>query len=135
MSRARGGAAGGVLPQPADERWFVERRWPDGLRCPDCGGDARYIANRTPAPFRCRTRSCGKQFSVKSGTLMAGSTMSLLRWRMAFEYLRGRLWTASALDLARHLDVTRPCAQSVLLRVQRAVRGGEWLPFPRSRFG
>ncbi len=51
------------------ERWFVETRWPDGVRCPRCDSDnVQERPMRKPQPYRCR--ACRKDFSVKVGTLM-----------------------------------------------------------------
>lgn len=113
--------------QPVDEDWFIAQRWGSDIRCPVCDGPARYVENRTPAPLRCLDRDCGRQFGAKTGTFAANSTLSYERWRKAFDCLRGRLWTTSAEQLSEELRVTRMCASSVLLRIQRAVRSGEWL--------
>lgn len=116
--------------QPPWEDWFIQRRWPGGVTCLRCAGPVRYVVNRRPTPFRCADRECGRQFSVKTGTFMAQSTMSLEQWRRAFSVLRGCLWSVGVGRLMRELRVTRPCASAVLVRVQRAVRLGEWLPVP-----
>ena len=64
------------------ERFFVENRWPDGIRCPRCGSD--NIADRPtrkPQPWRCRR--CRYDFSVKVGTVMQCSNLSLRQWLTA----------------------------------------------------
>ena len=43
------------------EAWFIEQRWPDGIRCPFCGTDSIYhTKNRKPMPYQCR--GCRKSF-------------------------------------------------------------------------
>jgi hypothetical protein len=56
--------------------WQV--RWPNGFVCPYCGGvSAREEANR-PLLWGCR--SCGKQTSLTSGTVMHGTKLPLQYW-------------------------------------------------------
>ena len=53
------------------ERLFVEARWSNGIACRSCGSmNVQSRTTRKPQPFRCR--SCRKDFSVKTGTVMGG---------------------------------------------------------------
>ena len=46
------------------EAWFVQKRWPDGVRCPKCDSDNIQIGPKHPdMPYRCRT--CRKFFSLR----------------------------------------------------------------------
>ena len=37
------------------EAWFIEQRWPDGIKCPRCDSDSIHPRkNRKPMPFLCR---------------------------------------------------------------------------------
>ena len=66
------------------ERWFVENRWPDGIRCPKCGSDRiSERPTRKPQPWRCRNRSCRRFFSVKVDTPMHSSNLTLRQWLVA----------------------------------------------------
>lgn len=62
-----------------DERACVnhlrELRWPDGVQCPHCDGDAY---RRGDGRFICG--SCDKSFSVRSGTIFEGSRLPLKKW-------------------------------------------------------
>ena len=71
-----------IPDEAAAEAWFVQRRWPDGVRCPDCGSD-RVSPRRTrkPQPFRCR--ACRYDFSVKTGTVMHSANISLRKLAIA----------------------------------------------------
>ena len=43
----------------AAEAWFIQHRWPDGVRCPDCRSDSVFPRpTRKPQPFRCRACRC-----------------------------------------------------------------------------
>ena len=60
----------------AAERWFVTWRWPEGVECPRCDSkDIQERQTRKPQPYRCR--SCRKDFSVKTDTLMHNSKLGL----------------------------------------------------------
>ena len=56
------------------ERWFIEQRWPDGVRCCKCGSEnIQHRPSRKPQPYRCR--DCRNDFSVKTDTLMHNSKL------------------------------------------------------------
>ena len=65
----------------AAERWVIETRWPDGMRCPRCEGE-NVAARRHPTmPYHCA--DCRKRFSTKTGTVMEGSNLGYRRWAIA----------------------------------------------------
>ena len=58
----------------AAENWFVQERWPDGMRCPSCeADDVQARPTRKPQPYRCRAYR--RDFSVKTDTVMHGSNL------------------------------------------------------------
>ena len=68
------------------ERWFTEVRWSDGVHCPKCDSDnIQERAARKPQPYRCR--SCRKDFSVKTDTLMHNSPLGCQTWAIAIYLL------------------------------------------------
>ena len=68
------------------EAMFVKARWPDGVACCKCGSlNVQERPSRKPQPFRCR--DCRNDFSVKSNTVMHGSTLPLSKWAMAIYLL------------------------------------------------
>jgi hypothetical protein len=70
-------------------------RWPDGFRCPQCGGRASWRLNN--ARFECR--ACGRQTSATAGTIFEGTRKPLRLWLRAIECVTGRRQGASALVL------------------------------------
>src|SRR5580658_5825954 len=53
--------------------------WRNGVICPTCGSkDVGYIASRRL--WQCKTRHPKSQFSVKVGTIMEDSAISLDKW-------------------------------------------------------
>lgn len=91
------------------EEWFIQQRWPDGVRCPKCGSDnIQEAKNRKPQPYRCRT--CRKHFSVKTGTLMQSSNLGFQIWVGAIYILNTGLKGTSSMKLHRDFDVTQKTA-------------------------
>jgi len=57
--------------------YLRRQRWPDGFRCPRCGG-GRAWALRSRALDQCVT--CGHQVSLTAGTVFHGTRKSLVLW-------------------------------------------------------
>ncbi len=101
----------------AAERWFVETRWPDGVRCPRCDSDnVQERSTRKPQPYRCR--ACRKDFSVKVGTLMQGSKLGLRTWALAYYLLATNIKGISSMKLRRDLGVTQKTAWHLSMRIR-----------------
>ena len=52
-----------------------QRRWPDGVRCSGCGGDAVIgdgCDDARPRRQRCRCEACAFRFDDLTGTVLAG---------------------------------------------------------------
>ena len=91
------------------EAWFIEQRWPDGVICPFCESlEVSARPNRKPQPFRCRT--CRKDFSVKTGTIMHDSKLPLSKWAIAFYLFSTNLKGVSSMKLHRDLGITQKSA-------------------------
>ncbi len=110
------------------EAWFIERRWPNGVRCPEC--DSLAVSprkNRKPMPFRCR--SCSKDFSVRSGTVMHSSKLGLGKWAIAMYLMSTNLKGVSSMKLHRDLGITQKSAWHLAHRIRES-----WDDF-RAQFG
>ena len=109
------------------EAWFIEQRWPSGLACPVCGSlSVARPKNRKPAPFRCR--ACRKHFSVKTGTVMQGSNLSLQKWAIGFYLFMTNLKGVSSMKLHRDLGITQKAAWHMAHRIREtmAVTSGKF---------
>ena len=99
------------------EKWFTEVRWPDGVTCPKCESDnIQERATRKPQPYRCR--SCRKDFSVKTNTLMHNSPLGCQTWAIAIYLLTTGLKGVSSMKLHRDLDVTQKTAWHLSMRIR-----------------
>ena len=99
------------------EAWFISRRWPGGIACPDCGADSIHERkNRKPMPFHCR--ACGKDFSVKTGTILHSSKLPLGKWGLAFYLFSTSLKGVSSMKLHRDLGITQKSAWHMAHRIR-----------------
>ena len=127
--KAPGGSdrTGISLPEPfamfpddeTAEQWFIEQRWPDGVRCCDCGSaNIQVRASRKPQPFRCR--DCRKDFSVKTHTLMHASKLGCRIWALAIYLMGTSLKGVSSMKLHRDLGVTQKTAWHLAHRIRES---------------
>src|SRR5689334_18913831 len=62
-------------------RWLLEKRWPDGFRCPACGHDEGWELGRERLTLQCA--ACERQVSVTAGTVLHGSHLGPRTWFLA----------------------------------------------------
>lgn len=103
---------------------FMARiRWEDGKpACPRCGSLENGFL-RTRSLWKCR--ACGKQFSVKVGTLFEDSPIGLDKWLPAMWMLANCKNGISSYELGRALGVTQKTAWFMLHRLRMALHGDE----------
>lgn len=82
-------------------RYLVRLRWPEGFRCPACGGMDAWLSRRRL--FVCT--ECRHQTSVTAGTIFEGSRLPLLQWFRAVWLVTSRKNGVSASDLQRELGL------------------------------
>ena len=100
-------------------RWWVHARWPNGVACPHCGSlNIQKKTTHPSQPFRCR--DCRKFFSVKTGTCMESSKLSLRVWAIAIYLVNTHPKGISSLRAAQILGVTQNTAWFLLHRIREA---------------
>ncbi len=103
--------------------WFESQRWPDGTECPRCGGSkVAQVPSGKPMPWRCRP--CRKYFSVRTGTVMERSKISLKKWAFAIYLTATNLKGVSSLKLHRDLKITQKSAWFMAHRIREALADG-----------
>ena len=110
------------------EAWFINRRWPDGVRCPHCDCDniqdgARHRSQR----YRCR--GCHKRFSARTGTVLADSNVGFRNWIIAIYLMTTSLKGVSSMKLHRDLGVTQSTAWFMAHRIREAWADASSDPF------
>ena len=100
--------------------WFEGLHWPDGeLVCLRCGSDHAYrVASGKPMPYRCK--GCKRYFSLKTGTTMEDSKLSLRLWAWAIYLELTSLKGVSSMKLRRDLGVRQATAWFMLHRIREA---------------
>jgi len=91
------------------DKWFLSEevcadylrrlRWPQGFRCPACGGRKAWATGRDL--LRCGT--CQRQTSAVAGTVLEGTRKPLRTWFQAMWYVTNQKSGVSALGLQRVL--------------------------------
>lgn len=98
--------------EDAAREYFEKLRWPRGAVCPHCGtcdeGRIYKVTANARAKIRAGLYKCGgcrKTFTVKVGTVMEDSHISLRTWLLAFYVMCASKTQVSALQLQRQLDI------------------------------
>ena len=95
-------------------------RWPDGFRCPCCGGAAHcLLRGGARKVFQCN--ACRHQTSLIAGTVLQGTKLPLTVWFLALYLLSQAKTGLSALALKRHLGVSYPTAWLIHHKVMQAM--------------
>jgi transposase-like protein len=111
------------------QRWFPDdeacraylfaSRWPDGFRCPVCGG-GEVGAEQRRHLWQCR--GCGRQTSVTAGTVLHKTRLPMTLWFWAAYLVATHGPGISALQLQRQLGISRyETAWTILHKLRRAM--------------
>ena len=110
--------------EPTAQAWFESIRWPEGRVCARCGGDrTREVPNAKPMPYWCT--DCRAYFSVKVGTVMESSKISLRKWAIAFYQILTNLKGVSSMKLHRDLGISQTSAWFLGHRIREAMSGDD----------
>ena len=106
---------------------FVAKlRWPNGPVCPTCKGtEHSYLTTRRL--WKCKNKTCHKQFSVKLGSIFEDSAIPLDKWLVSIWVIANSKNGISSYELGRAVGITQKSAWFVLHRIRLAMRTGSWL--------
>lgn len=101
-------------------------KWPDGkITCPKCGGTAIGVI-KTRSMLQCNSPAgegkCGKQFSVKVGTIFEDSPLPLWKWLVAVWSVANCKNGISSMELGWALGVTQKTAWFMGHRIREAMK-------------
>ena len=106
--------------------WMESIRWPVGICCPDCGSMNYAETPKHPTmPYRCR--DCRKHFSVRKGTVMQSSHITLRQWAIVIYMAVTSLKGVSSMKIHRELGMTQKSAWFLICRIREFF--GETAPF------
>src|SRR5262249_11136535 len=101
-------------------------RWPEGPRCPRCGGDriSKFQAEGKTGKERYlyECMPCHYQYSVTVGTIFHDSHMTLTKWFYAIYLICSAKKGISAKELQRQLSVTYKTAWYMAHRIRVAMQ-------------
>ena len=99
--------------------WFETVVWGDERSCGHCDSTDTYaVRSGKPMPYRCR--ECKRYFSVKTGTLMAGSPLPVRKWVYAIYLDVTSLKGVSSMKLHRDIGVCQKTAWFMQQRIREA---------------
>ena len=100
---------------------FVESRGPGSVECPGCGTrETSKLKNKTTG-FRCKP--CGKNFSIRTGTVMEDHSMPIGKWALAGYIAAARPGDMNQEGIARLLRLQSNSAREVLKILQQTAAG------------
>jgi transposase-like protein len=98
-----------------------QHRWPEGIRCPSCGGSsvARHGRDDSqPHRQRYRCASCGTRFDDLTGTVLAGHHQPLRVWVLCLYFMGLNL---SNRQIAEELGLAGPDVQLMTERLRHGL--------------
>jgi len=106
------------FPDEKTAREYMETaRWPNGIRCIHCGHDTVYKI-RDGKIYTCK--SCRKQFTIRTGTVMEASHISIRKWMYAMYLVSTSRKGISSVQLSKEIGITQKSAWFMLHRIREA---------------
>lgn len=101
------------------KKWLEAVRWPNRRSCGHCSSERTISAKDSkPMPYWCS--SCRSYFSVKTGSPMEGSNLSLRTWVIAIHLMTTSLSGVTSMKLHRDLGITQKTAWYLVHRIRTA---------------
>ncbi len=105
--------------------WFEEVRWNGTPTCTHCGNTDNLSRPKTrPDALWCP--ACQQRFTVRMGTVMESSRISLQKWAVAMYYTLTARKGISSMQLSKELKVTQKTAWFLLQRIREACQREEF---------
>lgn len=104
--------------------FMVSLRWPDGVRCPQCGsGHVTYL--ESARVWKCYGKHEKVKFSLKTGTVFEDSPLGLDKWLPVMWMLVNCKNGVSSYEIHRAIGVTQKTAWYMLQRCRLALQDTE----------
>ena len=105
-------------------------RWPEGVRCPHCGGDHVIKFGRDETQEhrqRYRCKSCGRCFDDLTGTIFEGHHLPLRTWILCLYFMGLNL---SNTQIGKELDINKDDAQNMTAKLRAGCGQSQTRPGP-----
>lgn len=114
-----------LFPDEETARTYLEGRiWPNGVHCPDCGGERITPRPARPGFYHCA--ACNFDFTVRTNAIFERSKVPLNKWVYAMYLLVTARKGISSMQLAKEIGVTQKTAWFMLQRLREACSGSTW---------
>jgi len=104
--------------------WFEENRWEGKPTCNHCLSEGAYITSKEGV-YRCK--NCGKDFTVRVGTVMERSHIGFREWLFAMYLIVTARKGISSLQLSKEIGITQKSAWFLMHRIREACKNGDQL--------
>ena len=109
----------GLIPtEEAAVKFYEDHRFRNGLYCPRCGGTNAY-RTKSGKPFHFRCRDCDRHFSVRLGTPIENSHVSVQDWLYAIHLLLTDRKGESALKMMKSMEVSYDTSWFLFHRIRK----------------
>jgi len=99
--------------------YLLRARWPEGFRCSACGHDRSWSQSKRLVE---ECAGCGKQHSLRAGTIFEQSKIGLSRWFLAIFLVTSSKGGISAMELKRQMGFgSYQTAWSWLHKIRKAM--------------
>lgn len=96
--------------------YLAQMRWGDNPICPHCNCDDKIYKFKNGIHYKCS--SCTKRFTVRVGTALEDSRISLQKWLIAFYLTTSHKKGISSIQLSKDIGVAQKTAWYMLQRIQ-----------------
>lgn len=101
--------------------FMVALRWPDGVKCPQCGSDhVTYLEK--DRRWKCYAKHPSPKFTLKTGTVFEDSPLGLDKWLPVMWLLTNSKNGVSSYEIHRAMGVTQKTAWFMLQRGRLAMQ-------------
>jgi transposase-like protein len=102
--------------------YVVARRWPNGVTCPRCES-ANVLFLEKYNRWECREKHDAKQFTLKTGTVMEDSPITVDKWLSAMWQIANCKNGISSYEVHRAIGITQKSAWFMDHRIRMAFHG------------
>ena len=99
--------------------YFIKLRWKHGVECPHCKSKKVYTLKNGKS-FRCGNTECRETFSIRTGTVMEASNISIKKWILAIYLATSNKKGISSVQLGKHIGISQQSAWFMLHRIREA---------------